>query len=65
VFGEVRYFTTSPTLGCGQAEHNWNWKDNQSGKRSNLSLEKAKKLSVISTATISVTHIMFKLNRLE
>jgi hypothetical protein len=51
VFGEVGCLTTSPTLGCGQAERNWKeFKDNRSGKRSNLSPEKAKKLSVISAS---------------
>ena len=51
VFGEVGCLTTSPTLGCGQAECNWKeFKDNRSGKRSNLSPEKAKKLSVISAS---------------
>ena len=43
--------TTSPTLGFGQAERNWKEiMDNWSGKRSNLSPEKAKKLSVISAS---------------
>jgi hypothetical protein len=51
VFGEVGCLTTSPTLGCGQAECNWKeFKDNWSRKSSNLSPEKSKKLSVISTS---------------
>ena len=51
VFGEVGCLTTLSTLGCEQAEHNWKeFKDNRSDKRSILSPEKAKKLSVLSAS---------------
>jgi hypothetical protein len=68
VFGEVGCLTTSPTMGCGQAEHNWkNSRTTRVGRGPIYPQKKPRSypLSVLPTVTRSVKHVMLKLKRLE